>query len=61
MSKEKELKDALFVAFSYLTRGTPHHPNHICGDPNACCDCECVAWARFCQDLDEMRKLVEEK
>jgi len=54
----KEFVDAM-LALHEWNNDKPVKPDHQCGSPNALCDCNCVNWARYCEDQERLRKAKE--
>jgi hypothetical protein len=48
----KRLLYAIHLARHY----GPQPPKHTCESPNACCDCECVEYARFSEECSNLLK-----
>ena len=49
------LEDCLINLEHFL----PPRPNHICGDPNACCDCSCAEYYHACLQIDKIKMAIK--
>ena len=52
-----ELKTSLQNLLTWIVNGIPDSPNHVCG-PESDCDCLCVKYKHFCDDLYDAHKIL---
>jgi hypothetical protein len=57
----EKLKEIVREMIPSVEHAMPAPPNHHCGDPNACCDADCAAFARDIDLLDRAKRLLGDK
>lgn len=54
----KAMVEVCKIALRALDESMPPVPDHVCGTPNAMCDCSCVDFSRWAEEKEFVRKAL---